>query len=73
MWIVKLDKDGNKLWDKALGGTGGEEPRANVVETKNKSVVIVGNTSSSNGDVTEPLLNNTLYDAWIAKIAVGTK
>ena len=73
MWIVKLDKNGDKLWDKALGGTGGEEPRANVVETKNKSVVIVGNTSSSNGDVTEPLLNNTLYDAWIAKIAVGTK
>ena len=26
MWIVKLDKNGSKLWDKAFGGTGGEEP-----------------------------------------------
>lgn len=52
-WIVKFDKNGNKLWDKTLGGNYDEHFRC-LVATPNGGVLVVGNSRSNiSGDKSE--------------------
>jgi hypothetical protein len=47
-WILKLNQEGEKIWDKSFGGDGDESTNA-VVETSDKGFVMVGvvNTNSA--------------------------
>lgn len=45
-WLIKTDKDGNKLWDKTLGGSQNEVGYS-IQETLDDGYVIVGKTNSS--------------------------
>lgn len=49
-WLVKLDKVGNKQWQRALGGSGGEVARV-VFQRANGSYVVVGAAGSTDGDL----------------------
>ncbi|RYZ48606.1 MAG: gliding motility-associated C-terminal domain-containing protein [Sphingobacteriales bacterium] len=49
LWIVKLDRCGNIIWKKTMGGTGYESAR-DVIETAN-GFLILGETNSTDGDV----------------------
>ncbi|HEX6431068.1 MAG TPA: IPT/TIG domain-containing protein, partial [Niastella sp.] len=65
IWVVKTDADGNKVWQKTYGGSGGDYPTA-ITGTADGGVVIAGYTNSSNsGDVG---LNHGYDDAWIFKL-----
>lgn len=49
-WVVKLNTQGNIIWQKTLGGT--DLDRAfSVIETSDGSIVVAGQTYSTNGNV----------------------
>ena len=50
MWLVKIDYDGNIIWQKCYGGTGSEIPTS-IHPLSNGNIVIVGGTDSNDGDV----------------------
>ncbi|MBO9563688.1 MAG: hypothetical protein J7621_12980 [Niastella sp.] len=49
-WIVKTDKMGSLIWQKALGGSYSDECHAACITTDG-ALVIAGNTSSNNRDI----------------------
>ncbi|MGB6606374.1 MAG: hypothetical protein WBF28_01010, partial [Atribacterota bacterium] len=57
-WVIKLDKDGNKVWDKTLGGTS-EDWANSIIQNKNGDYVVVGWTKSMGAGKT---------DIWIVKL-----
>jgi hypothetical protein len=75
-WIVKLDRNGNKQWDRRYGGSDLDNPYS-IVQNPDGSYLIGGNSESPAGlDVTEPNRDSTnqTQDYWILKIdAAGNK
>jgi hypothetical protein len=57
-WIVKLDSNGNLIWQKALGGSSSDWAYS-IAQTTDGGFVVTGYTSSNNGDVTG---NNGAFD-----------
>lgn len=69
IWVIKTDGQGNIVWQKTLGGSGGDNV-IRIVKTTDGNYVIGSVTSSSDGDVTG---NHGLADIWLIKItAAGT-
>jgi hypothetical protein len=71
-WVVRVDANGNKLWDKSFGGTGYDQCRA-AVATPDGGFLLAGKSQSSfGGDKTETTRGN--YDYWAVRIdADGNK
>lgn len=64
-WIVKIDKDGNKVWDKTYGGSL-TDSLTSVNQTSDGGYIIGGYSSSSaSGDKSEN--NRGLQDYWVIK------
>ena len=49
-YLLKLDADGNLLWEKNYGGSGYDYAKA-LIETPEKNIIITGECWSQNGDV----------------------
>ncbi|GGF28196.1 gliding motility-associated C-terminal domain-containing protein [Hymenobacter cavernae] len=65
-WLVKIDAQGNKQWDKTYGGTAAEELFA-IQPTSDGGYVLGGSSlSGSSGDKTQPSQGG--YDYWVVKI-----
>jgi hypothetical protein len=63
-WIVKIDNNGRLLWETTIGGS--EIDFAyDAVQLQNGTIIAVGETSSSNGDITE---NKGFTDLLIVKL-----
>ena len=71
-WLLKINADGQKLWDKTYGGTGHEELRSLLV-TSNGNLLLGGTTfSEASGDKTQNSRGNSDY--WIVQTtSAGTK
>lgn len=76
IWIVKLDANGNKQWDKLMGSAEGEAANA-IRQTADGGYIIAGfsNSPQGGGDITganhSPLFSD---DYWIIKLdAAGNK
>ena len=63
-WLLKLDADGEKIWDRTYGGSQ-DDKAANIANTTDGGYIISGYTSSNDGDVSE---NAGFHDYWIVKI-----
>jgi hypothetical protein len=72
-WIVKIDADGNKIWDKTIGSVGNDSNLASIVETNEGGFVVAGGSwSNAGGDKSENSKGGS--DHWIVKIdADGNK
>ena len=69
-WIVKIDGNGNKVWQKTFGGSNIDNAFA-ITRTSDNGYIVGGSTVSNDGDVSE---NKGGSDAWIIKIdANGNK
>lgn len=65
-WIVRLDANGNQMWDKSFGGTHRDEARA--VQQTADGGFLVGGTSMSmeSGNKTSPL--SGAQDVWVVRV-----
>ncbi len=64
IWVVRLDKYGEVLWTKALGGTGNDKGNS-VLPTSDGGFLILGESGSKNGDMTRSYGG---LDAWVCKL-----
>lgn len=62
-WVVKLDLNGNLLWQKTLGGTSLEYAYS-IAKTNDGGSIVAGMSSSNDGDVTD----NHDTDYWVVKL-----
>lgn len=71
-WVLKLDANGNKLWDKAFGGSSQDELYS-ALQTADGGYILAGRSSSGvSGEKTQPSQGG--FDYWIVKIdANGSK
>ena len=63
-WVVKVSVTGELLWEHSYGGAG-IEIAYDIARTKDQAYVVVGNTFSSDTDVSE---NHGESDVWMIKI-----
>lgn len=63
-WLLKLDENGEKLWDRTYGGSQ-QDKASSISKTSDGGYIISGFTASIDGDVTE---NAGFHDYWIVKI-----
>ena len=72
IWLVKVDANGNKQWEKVFGGTGGDYVRS-VQPTGDGGYILGGDSYSGvSGNKTTP--NQGDYDYWLVKVdASGNK
>jgi hypothetical protein len=67
-WILKIDADGNKIWDKTIGSVG-EDRTANIVATNEGTIVVGESNSNASGDKTEDGKgSNGDVDFWIVML-----
>ena len=65
-WVVKIDANGNKLWDKIFGGASHDD-LFSLEETPDKGFILGGYSNSGiSGDKTEALKG--YLDYWIVKV-----
>ena len=69
-WMLNIDINGNKVWQKSLGGSGRDEMHA-VALTSDGGFLAAGNTSSKDGDASG---GDGWSDMWVVKLdASGRK
>lgn len=61
--LMKMDKGGNLVWQKAFGGSG-TDVLTDVRQTKDKGYIMVGYSNSADGDVTNV---HSSTDVWVVK------
>ncbi|MDO5972243.1 hypothetical protein Q4Q35_20790 [Flavivirga aquimarina] len=64
-WVIKISDTGNLVWEKSFGGSETDEARA-IVKSSDGNYIIVGDTRSSNMDVSN---NKGAADCWVIKIS----
>lgn len=64
-WILKLDNDGNLLWDKTLGGDEGET-NSTIIVAENELYLLGSSLSNVSGTKTEASRGS--FDIWITKL-----
>ena len=67
-WVLKIDDNGNKVWDKSLGGGGGDFASSVVQDVSGGYLVAgrSGNASGANGDRSQSSRGNE--DFWAVKL-----
>jgi len=73
IWVVRIDTIGSIMWQKCLGGSSRDYPRAGLYPTQDGGFMVVAETMSEDGDV-EGLHNywwtgSPLSDIWMAKLS----
>jgi hypothetical protein len=63
VWVVRIDNIGNMLWQKNFGGSG-IEIGYSITATQDGNFIVVGDTRSTDKDISEPLGN---ADFWAIK------
>ena len=68
VWIAKLNENSNLVWQRSLGGSSAERA-VSFFENSDASVVVLANTSSSDGDVSGYHSGTALAeDMWFVKL-----
>jgi PQQ-like domain len=44
IWLLKLDKDGKKMWDKVLGGNESIDEARDIAQLEDGSIIVLGNS-----------------------------
>lgn len=64
LWLIKINPNGELLWEKTIGGSNFDVARS-IVKSQNNGFILAGSSRSNNIDVSE---NNGQNDAWILKV-----
>jgi hypothetical protein len=66
-WVVCLNANGEKLWDRSFGGSG-HDVLVSAQQTKDGAFILCGSSASeAGGNRTSPLLS--WYDAWAVRLS----
>ena len=65
-WIIKVDLNGNKIWDRNYGGSKSDELISLGLSSDHGFILAGKSNSSISGTKTQPAYNNG-YDFWIVK------
>jgi len=69
-WILKVDFEGNIIWEKCFGGSEYDGPHKIFMES-DTTLVIFGVTQSNDGDVSGfHLLSYNYFDIWMIKLSL---
>ncbi|WP_019670964.1 hypothetical protein [Eudoraea adriatica] len=63
-WVLKLDEDGNLLWNKTYGGTKDDRGQS-IIQTSDGGYAVTGYAMSDDGDGSS---NQGFHDNWILKL-----
>ncbi len=63
-WLIKIDANGNKMWEKTYGGSQIDKSYA-ITKTADGNFIIVGDSRSTDFDIST---NNGVADIWAIKI-----
>jgi len=66
-WIVKIDNNGNVIWQKSMGGSLADFGES-MSQTSDGGFIITGSSYSNNGDLTFHYGNPTYPDIWVVKL-----
>ena len=66
-WLVRLDEQGNKIWQKTYGGNSYDYINAMTVQTDG-SCLLAGYTMSGNDDIAN---NRGSFDGWLLKVDIN--
>ncbi|NII29389.1 hypothetical protein HB364_30190 [Pseudoflavitalea sp. X16] len=74
-WIIKVDQNGNLVWEKSYGGTAYEYCYS-ITKAQDGGYVVVGGAVSNDGDISGHHGNSSGYvndatDAWVIKLDVN--
>ncbi len=69
-WVVKIDAEGNKVWDKTIGGDGDDSPQSAHPTPDGGYLLLGSSTSGAFGDKSEENKSGTSFtnDFWVVKI-----
>lgn len=67
-WIVKVSASGELLWERTMGGNSIEIATSLYERESDGTLVVVGDASSANGDLTETFGD---YDAWVVTLSAN--
>lgn len=67
IWVFKLSRAGELLWQKTLGGTG-RDYEQDVHATPDNGCLVAGYSTSNDIDVSGHHGDTTTYDAWVVKL-----
>ena len=63
-WIVKIDSSGIIIWDRIVGGNGGDHI-VNAIHTNDDGIIAIGYSNSDDGDIS---IHYGQYDMWMIKL-----
>ena len=63
-WVLQINNKGEILWEKVLGGSGQERLR-DIVITNDGGIVLIGLSTSDDGDITD---YHGFWDMWMVKL-----
>lgn len=67
LWLVRLDANGNKIWDKRYGGSS-DESLSNILPAPGNQFMLMGATTSPvSGVKTQPNYVNGIADIWFVR------
>ncbi|XZF12883.1 T9SS type A sorting domain-containing protein [Chitinophagaceae bacterium MMS25-I14] len=67
-WVIKLSASGTVQWQRALGGSAGDDVFS-LVQNADSSYTIAGSTESGDGDLSG--ISNTNNNLWIAELSAS--
>src|SRR5688572_5593180 len=65
IWIIRLDANGNELWQRSFGGSGGDQ-LFSVDQTSDGGWILGGSSTSTNGNKTSPNWGD--HDFWAIRL-----
>ena len=70
IWVVRIDIEGNIIWQRCLGGLFWEGS-GSIHKTEDEGFVIFGDTKSNNGDVSGNYSWSGYSDIWMVKLSAN--
>jgi hypothetical protein len=68
-WLIKIDANGNKIWDRSYGGTSNDYPTSMVYTNDGKVTMVGHSTSSNSGDKSRISITPGVYnDIWLIRV-----